>query len=213
MHPHPGFIKLCGLARAADVEAAAAAEPNALGFIFWPKSPRAVSPADVAAWTRGLPSHLRKVGVFVNPDRDELLSTAEEAGLDVLQLHGQEDAAFLQDVPLPAWKALHADRLPADWRQLPVDRFLIDSGTVEMPGGTGQRVDEGRAIDLITASPHPVLLAGGLNADNVRDAILATRPWGVDVSSGVETVPGVKDHQALQRFVQEARQAFMEQQQ
>ncbi|WFB34698.1 phosphoribosylanthranilate isomerase [Kiritimatiellota bacterium B12222] len=205
-----GFVKICGLAQADDVEATLALQPDAVGFIFWSKSPRAVSPEQVNMWTQGLvPEGTRKVGVFVDASVDEVNRTAEIAGLDVVQLHGQENADFIHQVDRSVWKALHLDRLPADLADLEVEALLIDSGTVEMPGGTGKQVDMDRAREFISQSRHRVLLAGGLKAGTVEEAILTVRPFGVDVSSGVERIPGQKDMDAVQNFIANARSAFL----
>lgn len=204
-----GLVKICGLASGEDTRAVAAMSPDAMGFLFWPRSPRAVTAEQVAAWTADVPSGILKVGVFVNQPREELLRVAETAGLDVLQLHGEEDAALIRSLDRPVWKALHLDRLPEDWEELPVEALLIDSGTVEMPGGSGVRVDTVRAAAFIAAHANRnVLLAGGLKAGTVSDAVRSIRPFGVDVSSGVERGPGRKDLAAAQAFIQNARTAF-----
>jgi len=204
-----GLVKICGLASGEDVRAVGAMGPDCLGFIFWPRSPRAVTAEQVADWTRGLPGGVRKVGVFVDQPLDEVRESAERAGLDVIQLHGREDAAYLRALNRPVWKALHLDRLPAEPEALPAEAFLIDSGTVEMPGGSGVRVDTERAAAFVAAhAKRKVLLAGGLKAGTVADAVLAVRPRGVDVSSGVELAPGRKDLAAVREFIQNARAAF-----
>jgi phosphoribosylanthranilate isomerase len=199
------FIKICGLATAADVAATAACAPDALGFIFWAKSPRAVTPAQVGEWTRDLPPGLRKVGVFVDALPEEIQRSAEVAGLDVIQLHGDQ---MFEDLGLPVWKVLHLDRLPSGFEKFPAEAYLIDSGTVDMPGGTGVRVDTERATAFVKQSKLPVVLAGGLKAGTVGDAIREVRPSGVDVSSGVERCPGHKDLGAVRDFIHQARDAF-----
>jgi len=201
-------VKICGLAREADVASAVETGPDALGFVFWERSPRAVTPAQVAEWTRDVPDSILKVGVFVNADLDTVRRTVDEAGLDVVQLHGDESFEFIEALSVRTWKALHLDRLPETWSRLPVEAVLLDSGTRESPGGTGVRVDRDRAADFVRESPVPVLLAGGLKAGMVGDSIRAVRPAGVDVSSGVELRPGVKDPSAVRDFVLEARDAF-----
>ncbi len=199
------FVKLCGLCREEDVRAAVAAGPDAIGFVFWPGSARAVKAGQVAAWTKGVAGPVR-VGVFVDQPVDEVCAAVEAAGLDVVQLHGKEDAAYICALGLPrVWKALHLDRLPEDWADLPVEAFLLDSGTAEMPGGTGLRVETERAEIFVANSPRPVLLAGGLTPGNVAEAVGEVKPWGVDVSSGVERAKGVKDAEALRAFVENAR--------
>jgi len=200
------FVKICGLANEGDVRATHALAPDALGFVFWPRSPRAVTAEAVAAWTRGLPSGPLKVGVFVDQRVEEVRRMFETAGLDLVQLHGAEDAAYIEALDLPVWKAVHLDRgLPVP--RPPVRAILVDSGTVDQPGGSGRRVDTDRARAYVSASPMPVLLAGGLKADTVAEAIRAVRPWGVDVSSGVERAPGAKDMDAVRAFILHARAA------
>jgi len=200
-------VKICGLAREEDVRTAIDACPDAIGFIFWPRSPRAVTPEQVGAWTSaGLPEGMRKVGVFVDPDPEEVLSAIKTAALDVVQLHGSEGEDLIRSLPVPVWKVLHVDRLPEHWEQLPVEAVLLDSGTVEMPGGTGRTVDVERARAFVNESPLPVWLAGGLNAGNVQSALDVVRPIGVDVSSGVEAAPGEKNPEAVRQFVRAVRQ-------
>lgn len=205
-----GLVKLCGIARAEDVGAAVAAGADALGFIFWPKSPRAVSPENVAAWTQsGFPNGVLKVGVFVNQSVEAVRHIMEIAGLDVAQLHGDENADYVRALDRRAWKAVHLDRVPADLAEMPVEAVLVDSGTVKMPGGTGHRVDTDRAAAFVRQSPHPVLLAGGLTPENVAEAICIVRPAGVDVSSGICLADSVaKDGAGMRAFVQSARQSI-----
>lgn len=203
-----GWVKICGLASGADVTGTVEAGPDFLGFVFWPRSPRAVTAAQVADWTRGgLPGGMRKVGVFVDQPLDEVLGIIETAGLDVVQLHGQQDGALVKSLPRPCWKAVHLDR-PGGELPGGLAALLVDSGTVAMPGGTGVRVDTERAAAFVRAQKCKVLLAGGLKADTVADAIRRVRPAGVDVSSGVERAPGQKDLDAVRAFVSAARKAF-----
>jgi len=201
-----GFIKLCGFTREVDVNHAIQAGADALGFIFWPKSARGVTAEHVAGFK--VPEDRLKVGVFVNQPLDFVQSAFKTAGLNIVQLHGDEDADYIRALNLPVWKAVHLDRLPPDWETLPVEALLIDSGTVEMPGGTGVEVDVDRAAAFIAKTRNKVLLAGGLKAGTVAGAIHAARPFGVDVSSGIETVPGIKSREAVSEFVRQARQAF-----
>lgn len=201
-----GFVKLCGLTREPDVRTAVETGADALGFVFWPRSPRCIPPGFVRACA--IPSTSLKVGIFVDQPPETVRDLFDAASLDIAQLHGAEDAEYLRRLDRPAWKAVHLDRLPPNLDTLPVQAVLIDSGTVAMPGGTGVRVDTGRARRFIQTSPHKVLLAGGLKADTVADAIRAVTPFGVDVSSGTETAPGIKDPARLSAFVREARLAF-----
>jgi phosphoribosylanthranilate isomerase len=199
------LVKICGLAREEDVISAIEAGADALGFNFWPKSPRAVSVEQVVAWSRRVPADVKKVGVFVNQSVEEIQRIFDAAGLDIAQLHGEETVDFIRRLGRPAWKAVHLDRCPNDIGDYPVEALLIDSGTLDMPGGTGKRVDVARAVEFAHCSQHPVILAGGLRPENIAEAIRGIRPHGVDVSSGVETRPGVKDADAVRRFVDAAR--------
>lgn len=199
-------VKICGLAREEDFRAAVEAGPDAVGFVFWPKSPRAVKASRVADWVRECPAPgVRRVGVFVNQPLSEVAGVVEKAGLDVVQLHGNESVDYMEALPVPVWRAVHLDRPPEGWARFPVEALLVDSGTVEMPGGTGVRVDVERAAAFVETSPFPVWLAGGLNAGNVGQAISDVRPFGVDVSSGLERAPGEKDPNAVRAFVRAAR--------
>lgn len=204
----PIFVKICGLCRGEDVEAAAALRPDALGFVFWPRSPRAARPEDVAAWTRGMPAGIERVGVFVDEPPDEVRRMAETAGLTVVQLHGRESPEACGAAWPRAWKAFPLSRGPVDMlKPYPVEAFVIDSGTASMPGGTGVAADWGAAADFVRASPRPVVLAGGLSPDTVAQAVDRVRPWGVDVSSGVEAAPGRKDAARMREFVNRCRES------
>lgn len=202
------FLKICGLAREEDVRQTLQASPDALGFVFWPKSPRSVLAGQVEAWTTRVPPHILKVGVFVNQPADEVRAIAETAGLDIVQLHGDEDSAYIEQLALPCWKAVHLrndtmpDALPqSQWLRA----YLIDSGTPEMPGGTGVPVNWEEAARLVSEIDLPVILAGGLTARNVRQAVETVRPWGVDTSSSVELEPGVKDMNSVRDFLETGR--------
>lgn len=201
------FVKVCGLARREDARLTAQLYPDALGFIFWPKSPRAVTAEQVAEWTASVPPGILKVGVFVNQTVADVLAAFDTAGLDIAQLHGDEDAAYIAELDRPVWKAVHLDRQPSGLRDLPARAFLIDSGTKEQPGGTGKVADWERGASFVSETDTPVLLAGGLKAGNVASAIAQVSPWGVDVSSGVEKKPGVKDMLAVEEFILNARNA------
>ena len=201
-----GFVKLCGLTQSSDVRLAVEAGADALGFVFWPKSPRHVTAKQVGAWD--IPSDRLKVGVFVDQPIEAVQEIFDTAGLSLVQLHGSEDADYIRRLNRPAWKALHLDRCPENPETLPVEALLMDSGTVEMPGGTGIEVDLARAAAFVAQIPAKVLLAGGLKADTVGRAIHAVRPYGVDVSSGIETAPGIKHPEQLAEFVRQARKAF-----
>jgi phosphoribosylanthranilate isomerase len=221
------------LANAADVAAVAALKPDALGFVLWPQSPRAVRPEQIAEWTRDLPPGLLTVGVFVDPDAEAIRRAVDIAHLDVVQWHGfpavsdqrsaisqKKAAEFFQALektlasvskvypPSAApeatrvWTVVRLDREPAGAF---VDAVVLDSYSPATPGGTGQTLDWTVARAFVAASRTKVLLAGGLRAENVAEAIRVVQPWGVDVSSGVEAQPGKKDLDAVKRFIESCR--------
>ncbi len=200
------FVKICGIARAADAEAVAAFAPDAMGFIFWPRSPRAVRPADVAAWTRGLPKTIQRVGVFVDASAEEIARVREQAGLDIVQIHSDATPAFCATLAPGVWKVAHLDRMSAEQASAySVDALLIDQYSTVSPGGTGMVADWDAAARFVGQAFQPVLLAGGLRADNVGVALQKVEPWGVDVSSGVEASPGVKDLSKVKAFIEQCR--------
>ncbi|MBW7908757.1 MAG: phosphoribosylanthranilate isomerase [Kiritimatiellae bacterium] len=201
------FVKICGLTSEAEVEAVAALSPDAIGFVFWPGSKRFVHAEDVAVWTRDLPPTIKKVGVFVDSEALDVLRTMELANLDIAQLHGSEQPADFLNFPRPLWRAVrlapHHPAVPPDrWS---VEAFLVDAYSPKAPGGTGQLTDWTVARHFVTHSLKPVILAGGLTPENVREALKSVNPWGADVSSGVEAEPGRKDMEKVKRFIEQCR--------
>lgn len=198
--------KVCGITNLEDAGCAVAAGADAIGFIFWPRSPRTVSVEDAAAIGRRLPAGVWKVGVFVDPSAAELALAAERAELDFVQLSGDETPQLCAAAPRPAWKALRlAPGTSPETAQRQADAYpgatlVVDAGVPGEYGGTGENADWAAAAHL--ARQRPVVLAGGLRAGNVGAAIEHVRPWGVDVSSGVEARPGVKDEDKLKAFGQ-----------
>lgn len=196
--------KVCGITNVEDAGRAVAAGADAIGFVFWHRSPRAVSVEDAVAIGRRLPAGVWKVGVFVDPSPAELDDAAVRADLDFVQLSGDETPQLCAAAPRPAWKALRlapgtspqSAQRQAD--AYPAATLLVDAGVSGEYGGTGETADWLAAAHL--AAQRPVVLAGGLRADNVGAAIEQVRPWGVDVSSGVEAQPGVKDEGKLKAF-------------
>lgn len=201
------FVKICGLASASDAQAVAALRPDALGFVLWPGSKRYARPEEVGSWTRDLPPDLLKVGVFVDATPDEVQRALAVAGLDVAQLHGAERPQDFAGRGLPLWRALSLrsaeEAVPAGWS---VDAFLVDTYSAQSPGGTGLVGDWAAARSFVRRCPQAVLLAGGLHPGNVREAVAAVRPWGVDVSSGVEAAPGRKDLAKVREFIERCRE-------
>lgn len=200
------FVKICGIASASDCAAVAALQPDALGFVFWPHSPRAVQAEAVGDWTSRIDSRILRVGVFVDEEPEEVARIMRRARLDVAQLHGRERLEDFRNVEGRKWKVVHLDQVEMDRvAATHVDAFVIDSYSTASPGGTGRTVDWSLARRFVEAVNVPVLLAGGLRPENVREAIAQVRPWGVDVSSGVEARPGVKDLDRVRRFVEACR--------
>lgn len=202
------FVKICGCCSKSDAEAVAEWEPDALGYILWPGSKRYVPPVHVGEWNRDLPDAIKKVGVFVNATQDEILAAQDTAGLDVIQLHGEETPAFCASLEGTVWKAIHLNRpAPKPLSAYPVSAFLVDHHGGAQPGGTGTAVDWDDAARFVIESPCHVLLAGGLRPDNVEEAVRRVQPWGVDVSSGVELEVGVKDMKKVKDFIAACRSA------
>jgi len=198
-------VKICGLTRLEDALLAARLGADALGFNFWPGSKRHVAPANARALVRALPPFVTAVGVFVNPSRDEVLRAVEASGVTVVQLHGDEPPELCASLPFPVLKAIRVSG-PASLAALAsyeVHGFLLDAPS-QGYGGSGTAFDWALAAEA--AAAVPLLLAGGLGPENVREAIRAVRPWGVDVASGVESSPGVKDPEKLRRFIEAAKE-------
>ena len=207
-------VKICGITNVEDALAAAEAGADFLGFIFYPPSPRYVTPEQageiIAALRRlegetGRQHPTRAVGVFVDEELDRVRETIRECDLDYAQLHGEEPPEVVAALGQRVIKALRV-RSAADVERLGAYRaaaYLLDAYHPTMQGGTGQAWD----WELATAAKQygPVILAGGLNPDNVAGAVRRVRPYGVDVSSGVESSPGRKDIAKVRRFVAAAK--------
>jgi len=205
------FIKVCGITRASDGVHAARQGATAIGFVFWPRSPRSVAPDVAAAIVDELPATVAKVGVFVNESVDRIRAIAEQVGLTAVQLHGDEPPTYAEELEWPVIRAVSVDALDAAcdaWG--PDTALLVDNIDPEKRGGTGTVVDWTPAA--VAAMRRRVVLAGGLTPENVTTAIRAVHPFGVDVSSGVESAPGIKDMDKVTRFVANARRAFEERQ-
>lgn len=189
------FVKICGLTSRADVEAAVHAGADAVGCVSWPESPRAVSVETVASLVSGVPVNVLTVGVFVNAAPDVVSDVVRRTGLRAVQLHGDEAVEPYLACGAQVIKAvsLRSDADEAAALALPAGvTVLVDAHDPARRGGTGVAADWTRAARV--AAKRPVLLAGGLSARNVEQAVAAVCPWGIDVSSGVESAPGRKDH-------------------
>jgi phosphoribosylanthranilate isomerase len=188
------FVKICGITRLEDAKAAMTWGAKALGFVFWPKSPRRVD-VDVARRIVSImPPSVSAVGVFVDQAVNEVNEIAEEVDLRWVQLHGNENLEYANAMKRGVIKALAVGgEVPPVLSKWPdTIRLLLDVHDPIRRGGTGRIIDWVAASGI--AEQREVILAGGLTPDNVRDAIDRVRPWGVDVSSGVESAPGIKDH-------------------
>ena len=198
-------VKICGLRRLQDVAAAVQAGADALGFVFVPASPRAIEPDVAADLCRRVPAFVSRVGLFLDQDAEYVRRVLQQVPLSLLQFHGRESAAYCRQFGLPYIKAINMDSVNSvAVAELSFDDaagILVDS---HEPGGMG---GQGRPLDWsrISAGRLPLILAGGLNVDNVRSAVRMVQPWAVDVSSGVETAPGIKDADAIRRFIEEAK--------
>jgi phosphoribosylanthranilate isomerase len=199
-------IKICGLTRADDVWAAVSHGADALGFVFVPASKRRISAAKAAELCREVPAFVASVGLFLDQSAEEIHAILHQVPLSLLQFHGGEPADFCRQFGRPYIKAVsmsvgqpvrQAEKIFPD-----AAGILVDSHEPGGLGGTGKALDWSR----IKAGAKPLILAGGLNPQNVAAAVQLTRPWAVDVSSGVEVSPGIKDADLIKRFIEEAKQ-------
>ncbi len=200
-------VKICGIRTASAALAAAEAGADAVGFVFYPPSPRFVPPARAAELARRLPPFVLRVGVFVNAPVEVVEDVAEQVGLDVVQLHGDEPPEVCARLRRRVIKAVRVDgpEAVARAREYPVAAVLLDAHVPGLYGGTGRRFD----WSLVRGLDKPVILSGGLTPDNVGEAIRQARPYAVDASSGVET-DGEKDPEKIAAFVRAVRAADRE---
>ena len=199
-------VKICGITRIDDLHAACDAGADALGFVFYDKSPRHVSVEAAAALVRALPPFVQSVGLFVNADPAYIESVLKHVPLDLLQFHGDESPLDCIRYGRPYLKAVRV-KADTDLLKCAADfdaarGLLLDAYVAGVPGGTGERFDWG----LIPANlPKPVVLSGGLTPDNITEAVQGVRPWAVDVSSGVELTKGIKDSHKMAQFIAKAK--------
>lgn len=199
-------VKICGITRLQDLHAACDAGADALGFVFYEKSPRHVTPEVAAALVRALPPFVASVGLFVNAEPAFIERVLHTVPLDLLQFHGDETPVECARFGRPYIKAIRvaADtdllKCAADFES--ARGLLLDAYVPGVPGGTGESFD----WKLIPPDlPKPIVLSGGLNPFNVADAVRQVRPWAVDVSSGVEAEKGIKDPRHLAQFIAKAK--------
>ncbi|MFA5038544.1 MAG: phosphoribosylanthranilate isomerase [Candidatus Omnitrophota bacterium] len=199
-------VKICGITNLHDARESVACGADFLGFVFFSKSPRAVSPRRAKAIIKGLPARVKKVGVFVNQDPQEVKRVARYCGLDFLQFHGDETPAYVR--AFRGYRVIKAFRIRrrVPWKQLKRYRscsFLFDTYRESKFGGTGETF--GWKVLLPLSKKCRFFVSGGLAAENVEELIRLLKPFAVDVSSGVEKQPGKKDLTLVKRFIQQAR--------
>ncbi len=194
------MVKVCGITNSDDALAAVEAGASALGFNFYPGSPRYLTIDAAGALCAEIPEGVLKVGVFVGEAAQKISSVAREVGLEVAQIHGNDAPDFPEAVRI--WQAFRVDRpaLAGDVRSWPAEAFLIDTPSDSLYGGTGRAFEWSRVSGL----PGKIILAGGLDEENIAEAVRAARPWGVDACSRIESRPGRKDHEKMRRFIRAA---------
>lgn len=201
-------VKICGITRPEDAEAAVDAGADLLGLVFYDESPRHVTLETAAAISRVIPPHILRVGLFVNPAPEQVEETITHCTLQMLQFHGNEPPEFCRRFGLMSMKAFRVqgpetlNRL----RSYDTDAWLLDAHEPGVWGGTGRTFDWQIAAEAVRLG-KPVFLAGGLTPENVEEAVQIVRPYGVDVSGGVEAAPGHKDPEKVRAFIAAARRS------
>ena len=212
-------VKICGVTRTADALAAAASGADAIGLNFVASSPRRVTLEAASELADAVPPHVQVVGVFADHSVSDIARIADRIELSYVQIHGSEPASIAADLPRPYIRAVRIGetgdasllRTVEAWSALatPPAAFLVDAFSLDAYGGTGLRADWNAARNLVDRFPNtPFVLAGGLTPDNVRVAIRQVQPAAVDVASGIESSPGVKDADRTKRFISEAIEAW-----
>jgi phosphoribosylanthranilate isomerase len=202
-------IKICGITNKPDAVAASELGVDMLGFVFYNKSKRYITPALAEDVINEIPPFIARVGVFVDETKENVVKAAEDAGLDMLQFHGNETPGYCASF-MPDYKVIKAFRLRSkdDLKKVnsyDTDYYLFDTYDSDCAGGTGKRFDWSLLKDFELLKP--VILSGGLNPDNVKRAIEEVAPFAVDASSGIESAPGKKDIRPLKNFIENVRTA------
>jgi len=204
------FIKICGITTEKDYRYISSKNISAAGFVACPKSPRYISPEQTARIISSCKADVENVGVFVNASFENILAYID-AGINIVQLHGDESADLARKLSgfAEVWKALRPETKNElnDFANYPADKFLIDAYCPDLRGGTGKTANWDLARFAVDFFNAPVILAGGLGAQNVKEAISKVRPFGLDASSGVEISPGVKDHSLVDEFIKTVEEA------
>lgn len=198
-------VKICGITNIEDALHAADCGADALGFVFYKKSPRCLTPEAARSIIVGLPPFVTAVGLFVNEAPERIEQIAGFCGLDAIQLHGDEGPGDCEFAPRRVIKALRVKDAASLARHetYAVSALLLDAWVAGVYGGTGESFNWDLAAEI--AWQRPVVLAGGLTPENVAEAVRTVRPYGVDVSSGVETAPGRKDPAKVEAFIRNAK--------
>ena len=198
-------VKICGMTQLKDALFAVEQGVDAVGFIFYKKSPRAVTMKTVREIIKKLPPLVETVGVFVNESAERVNKMADYCGLDLVQLHGEESPAFCRKIRRRVIKAFRVKDLQSikQLEKFPVSGFLLDTFSDDLHGGTGKTFDWNLALPA--KKMGPVILAGGLTPRNILQAVRQVRPYGVDVCSGVEKSPGIKDLEKVRAFLKNIR--------
>jgi len=201
------ILKICGMTRVGDALHAVREGATAIGFVFWKGSPRYIEPERAGEIAAALPATVTTVGVFVNEPVDDIRETARVAGLRMVQLHGDETPAYLERIDQPVMRAVTLDTMVETTKTWPADTTLLLDSTDPSRRGAGRAAVDWPRAAAVTRGRR-VVLAGGLTPDNIEEAIVTVRPIGVDVASGVESAPGVKDLDKVARFLANAQAAF-----
>ena len=201
------ILKICGMTRVGDALHAVREGATAIGFVFWKGSPRYIEPERAGEIAAALPATVTTVGVFVNEPVDAIRETVRVAGLRMVQLHGEETPAYMEQIDQPVMRAVTLDTMVETTKTWPADTTLLLDSTDPSRRGAGRAAVDWPSAAVITRGWR-VVLAGGLTPDNIEEAIVTVRPIGVDVASGVESAPGVKDLDKVARFLTNARSAF-----
>ncbi len=199
-------VKICGITNLPDGIVAAEAGADALGFVFYDQSPRHITVEAASGLAGQLPPFVMRVGVFVNAPEDLVIRAIRECGLSLLQFHGDEPPDYCQQFGLMSMKAFRVRDAASLQAVLSyrTDAWLLDAYSPEKPGGTGETFNWDLALEAQRWG-RPIFLAGGLTPENVAEAVRRARPYGVDVSGGVEAAPGKKDHAKVRAFIQAAK--------
>lgn len=201
-------VKICGITNVAAGLAAAEAGADMIGLMFYERSPRHISLPTAVEISRALPPFVVKVGVFANPTEEQVLRAISECGVTMLQFHGEEPPEFCTQFGAMSMKAfrIRDEESLAALPNYATDAYLLDAYSSEARGGTGEKFNWDLAVEAQKFG-KPIFLAGGLTPENVAEAVRQVEPFGVDVSSGVESAPGKKDHAKVRAFIEAVRAA------